>query len=123
MNNTTSHSERTYIIIEPDPIVGLDLNGILSSAFPDAALKLFRDIAEAEAHIATAMSSACILLNSKVASCGILELLNDCVGRGVNVLFIGETRDVGFPASFVQKPFTSDMILTTLTGFTPDGGS
>lgn len=123
MNNTTSHSDRTFIIIEPDPIIGLDLNGILSSAFPGAALKLFRDIAEAEKHIASAMSSACILLNSKVASCNILPLLSECVARGADVLFIGEANDVGFPANFVQMPFTSDMILTTLKSFARDGHS
>lgn len=121
MSNTTAYGPRSFIIIEPDPVVGLDLSGILGTAFAGAALSMFRTIGEAEKHIASAASSVCILLNAKAATSGMLPLLRECVAKGGEVMFIGDAADVGFPAYFVQVPFTSEMILTTLTGRLPDG--
>jgi hypothetical protein len=116
MKKTTAETARCFVIVEPDPIVSLDLSGILGTAFKDAALMICRDFAEAEQYITDAVSSVCVLLNSNMAASGILPLLRDLVARGGEVMFIGDAHDVDFPAYFVQKPFTSEMILTSLTG-------
>lgn len=120
MNNTTARNGRSFIIVEPDPIVSLDLTGILNFGFPASTVVRAQDVAEAEHLITGAMPSVCVLVNADVASGAMLDLLRACVMRGGEVLFIGEARDVGFAACFVRMPFTSGMIITTLTGRAPD---
>ena len=114
MEKYISASQRNFIIVEPDPLIGLDLTGILQSEFPDAELTLFHSQEEAGAYIFAAPQPLCVLLNTNAASEAMLTLLRDHVAPRGDVLFIGSERDVGFPASFVQTPFTSRMILSSL---------
>lgn len=114
MEKHISTGQRNFIVVEPDPLVGLDLTGILQSEFPDAELRLFHSQEEACAYIYAVPRPVCVLVNTSVASEAMLILLRDHVVPHGDVLFIGSERDVGFPASFVQTPFTSRMILSSI---------
>jgi len=105
---------RTFIIVEPDPVVGLDLAGALSSAFPNSAMNLCMMAAEAKAHISDATTSFCILLNSRLASDEVIGSLRTCVSRGAQVVFVGTIDNVDFPADVVEMPFTTKMIMDVL---------
>ncbi|WP_298860247.1 hypothetical protein [uncultured Sulfitobacter sp.] len=114
MDKYITISRRSFVIVEPDPVIGLDLTGILQSEFPEAELKLFRRQEDAEQHIHKVTSPICVVLSASVATAPMLALLQERVASQGEVLFIGSERDVGFPAAFVQTPFTSEMILSGL---------
>ncbi len=115
MKHSMDFVVRTFVVVEPDPIVSMDLAGILKSSFPDSAVELHQNGAEAETRIATKPETVCIIINSKLATQGMLRVLKNCVGRGGHVVFVGPARDVGFPARFVEVPFNSGMVLDALS--------
>lgn len=114
MNKDIASSQNSFVVIEPDPVISLDLGGILKSEFPDAKLTLFRGAEEAEKYLVSIASPLCIVVNSSAASAGLLSVLRDCTARMSKVVFIGPMGAVDFPSLTIQMPFTSEMILSTL---------
>lgn len=114
MNDKNTSAERTFIIVEPDPVVGLDLAGALSSAFPTNRTDLFTMAGEAKAQLAQASASACILLSSRLVSEDVMSALRACAVRGAQIVFVGAVDNVDFPANVVEMPFTTQMIMDVL---------
>jgi 2-keto-3-deoxy-L-rhamnonate aldolase RhmA len=105
---------RTFIVIEPDPIVSMDLAGTLKSAFPESRVNLFQLLTEAKKQISTSPKTACILVSSSLVSSSMTEMLRDWVALGARLVFVGDINDVDVPSDVVQKPFTTQMILSVL---------
>ena len=119
MNKDTVSSQHSFVVIEPDPVISLDLDGILKSEFPESKLTLFRGAEEAEKYLLSVASPLCIVVNSSAASAGLLSVLRDCTARMSKVVFIGPMGAVDFPSFTIQMPFTSEMILSTLDTLGP----
>lgn len=119
MENDITRRKRAFIIIEPDPIVSLDLIGIFETAFPDAELTLFQTEAEAQMHLALASPAVSVVVSSRVVSPSLLQTLRDCAARQSQVMIIGSARDLDFHAIVVDTPFTSEMVLSSLKGAAP----
>lgn len=115
MEIDTFQNPRSFVVIEPDPVIAMDLAGILAHGFPENALTVFRDALAAEKHLLAMTSAVCVLINSRVASAGLLLALRNCVAQQGEVVFIGSMGDLDFPATAIQMPFTSKMILSILT--------
>jgi len=114
MKKDTVSNQPSFVVIEPDPIISLDLEGILKSEFSYASLTLFRDVEEAGTYLASVGYPLCIVVNSSAASAALLAVLRDCTARMSTVIFIGPIGVLDFPSFTIQMPFTSEMILSTL---------
>ncbi len=111
-----------FIIIEPDPIVAMDVEGLLITQFP-------------RAHVVTGASLADI--GSAIHNCGpdttfvvkgallasdddLMRVVRIAAVRKARIVVIGEPFELAFPANFISLPFTSDMMLAATTGSAPE---
>lgn len=105
---------KTFIVIEPDPVIGLDLVDMLRSAHPRCDLAVLGSLADASGRLQAAAAGACVIVNSSAAAGRSLAMLRDVVVRGGQIVFIGNQPDIDFPAAIVATPFTSAMIMDAL---------
>jgi DNA-binding NarL/FixJ family response regulator len=105
---------KTFIVIEPDPVVGLDLVEMLRSAHPKCDVVVLGTLLDALGRLQATGAGAFVLINSAAAADRSLAMLRDVVVRGGRVVFIGRQPDIDFPATVVETPFTSAMIMNAL---------
>ena len=107
---------RHFILIEPDPIVALDLQGLLSSRYPDATKAIgagFADVAKAFntcGPMTTIFARATLVTSDP----DLHRAVVDATTRSSQVILIGAEQEVAFPAVFVDLPFTNDMLVTAI---------
>ena len=107
---------RSFIVVEPDQIVRLDLEGMLRAQFPEAGLTYGRSLADVGNAINASTPSTTIFVrwdsarDSKIA----LDALHTAAVRGCQIIMIGANRDVPFPATFIDPPFTTEMVIEAL---------
>lgn len=112
---------RNFIIIDPDPIVSMDLEEMLLSQFPAAQVVTFG----AMDAIATALNvttpdttlfvrGAWFVQNDEVA-----RMVRNAASYGSSVVIIGESGGVDIPGQVIDLPFTNEMILQKITALTP----
>lgn len=102
---------RSFIIVEPDPIVSMDVQGILRSAFPRAMITTFRSAAMCSAELHAANAGITILFDAGLLTNSMIPTLCAAVQRGAQVVVIGGNVELDFQTAFVDSPFTSQMIL------------
>lgn len=115
MEKTNASVDRTFIVVEADPIVSMDLMGMLKFAYANCSLALAAAEADAEKLIKAATGPVCVILNSELVSKRVLTVLRECVARGGQALLIGKKGDLDFPVQTIEFPFNSDMIIDLLT--------
>ncbi|WP_342076972.1 hypothetical protein [Yoonia sp. SS1-5] len=103
--------ERTFIVIEPDPIVSMDLAGTLKTVFPKSDLSIVTSVPQARRLVISDQALICVLINSKLVVPTDLAFLQSLVAGGGHVMCLGEPVDAGFPTMSVSVPFTADMIV------------
>ena len=105
-----------YIIIVPDPVVCLDLSGTLSVRAPDNAILVGSSLTDVASEVESADAATTLLAKGSLICPH--NALNDALelaaSRGARIVILGETRDVTFPAIFIDIPFTTDMISEAL---------
>lgn len=104
---------RTFIIIDPDPIVSLDLEGLLVSQFTDAEVVSFRT-ADELACILTLMSARATLFvrgGGFAQQEEVANLVRAAVEGGCSVVSIGAHYGTDIPFQVVDMPFTNESIL------------
>lgn len=114
MRQTNPVSERSFVIVEPDPIIAMDLLGMLKTAFPSSPVTVSQMLADVADQITTSAASVSILLNSSLISEHALASLRGYTDKGARIVLVGAAVNVSFDASVVEMPFTSEMILNVL---------
>lgn len=116
MEKNSATIERSFYIVEPDPIISMDLHGVVQSSFPQSAVKVVSDADAVVTELQAALQQAAtFVINSSVVTEEALEALRAAVTHGAQVLFIGGSVAADFHAACVEMPFTSQMILDALT--------
>ncbi|MCX7559261.1 hypothetical protein OS190_06735 [Sulfitobacter sp. F26204] len=107
-------SSRLFIVIQPDPVVGMDLVEMLELAFPQSTVVLFEHLEKASVCIEASQASACILIDSSLVSDVTSADFERYAAAGARMVVIGVGNGVSFAADVVNKPFTTEMILNAL---------
>lgn len=105
---------RSFVIIDPDPIVTLDLVSLIKSTYPHGDVAMGRDVQQGAAALTRLMQGDFAFFNTNLMDEAAIDILNGVAARGGQIVFIGSKPDVTFPAMCVEKPFTSAMIMTAL---------
>ena len=109
---------RNFIILDPDPIVRMDISGLLSAHFPGASViehSAFDEMGQAIHNVGP--QTIFFIKESLISAGSALETaLKSAVVRGSRIVVIGARRAMGFPADFLELPFDSDMVIAALTG-------
>ena len=114
MITETPPTPRTFIVIQNDPIVSMDLLGLLETSFPESAIHLFDQLEAASVMIEASMASACVLIGSNLVTKTSLASVEDFIARGARMVIVGGGDGVSFAAAVVNTPFTTEMILDVL---------
>ena len=108
-------STRTFFVVEPDPVVSLDLVGTLQSAFPLAHVTSAAMIEEALRGLGSELPDrTSILMSASLATESTIGALRELIAKGAEIIMVGEGQSFGLPVSIVETPFTTDMILSVL---------
>lgn len=99
-----------FIIVETDPIVSMDLTGILSSAYQDSKIHVVPDLTVARG-LAVRGAGTCVIASGNQASNDPSEFLNKLASTGASVVCLGKPDDFGFPCVSVDVPFKAEMII------------
>lgn len=107
---------QSFIIIEPDPVVCMDIEGMLIDAFPVSHVSSGASLADIGAAINNCgPGTALFVRGSLVAEDDRLRAaLHTAVVRKSRVVIIGQADDLDFPAIFVDLPFTTDMVIAAI---------
>ena len=107
-----------FIILEPDPIVRMDISGLLASEYPAASVfqgAAFEELGGSAEDVGP--QTTYFIKDSLISAGSALEsALKSAVVHGSRVIVMGARRAVGFPAEFLELPFDSEMVIATLTG-------
>ena len=107
---------RQFIILEAEPVVRIDLDEMLSSAFPEAAVHAADTIVAGVAMIAETGSGSVIFVRSALAQ-SISELssgLAQATERGALVYLLGDPISVSFNGRFIDLPFSQEGLVSQL---------
>ncbi|WP_420862973.1 hypothetical protein [Algirhabdus cladophorae] len=104
---------RNFIIIEPDPIVAMDVEGILKDHFPAAHVSSGKSLSDVRhvVHVCGAGSTLFVRATLLLEDDHVKRVMRDAVAKQAQIVIIGTHFDVGFPAFFIDMPFTTEMLL------------
>ncbi|WP_133122586.1 hypothetical protein [Yoonia maricola] len=113
---------KNFIIIEPDPIVAMDVEGLLTSQFPQAQITTGASLADIGlATHSCGPECTMIVKGTLVADDDDLRrVVRVAAIRKAHIVVIGGPFDFDFPAAFIELPFTSDMVLAAMAQGTPE---
>ena len=104
-----------FIVVDPDPLVNLDLVGIIKSAFPKSQIVNMQMVSEAMPVLLEDQHSSILVIRSGVIGRKAAEALKNFVARQGTVVVIGNDADFDFPYEIVEMPFTDHMVLTAIS--------
>ena len=101
-----------FIIIQPDPIVRMDIEGMLVTQYPQCRVDAGASLQDIGSAIYGAGPETTLIVKGALVS-GSADLrlvLKTAVTRGSRIVITGDCDPVDFPARFVQVPFTNDIL-------------
>lgn len=107
---------KDFIILEPDPIVCMDLEGMLIGRFPNSYLAQGASLSDIGAAIYNCGPDSVLFIRSTLMdeSDDIRRVVQTIASRGSHVVIIGQQKQVAFPATFVDLPFTTEMVFSAV---------
>lgn len=103
--------KRRFFVIEDDPVVAMDLAGILGQQYPRCDVFVGGSMAEASRQTVSDATGLHVIVNARLIDDRATQLLAELVATGGQIVMIGEPFDIGLPAIFVAMPFTTEGIV------------
>ncbi len=107
--------DQTFFVVETDPVISMDLVGLLDTSFPGTSINVLPTVDDAVVVAGSVSGSVCILIAGMHYNNRQAVPLATIANNGGKVIFIGRAHDIGAPARFVDYPFTSDMVLDAIS--------
>ena len=112
--------DRVFIVVDPDPLVNLDLVGIIKNAFPKSRVVNTQMVSEAMPILLEGKQRSILVIRSAALGKRLAEALKNFVARQGAVILIGNDMTTDFPKEVVDMPFTDDMILNAISSAASD---
>lgn len=108
---------KRFILIEPDPIVCIDLEGALRDKYPDSQIDKADDPKCAKRLIDVSTSGTTIFIKGSLIGqhSDLARSIGDAAASGFSIVTIGKVEKLATPARFIDLPFTTDMIIEATT--------
>ena len=113
--------QRNFIVIEPDQVIAMDLEGILQSRYASARVALAISLQEVGNVIGVTGIGTTIFVSETLTSDSteVRQVLATAATRGSHIVVIGQPHSIEFPATFIDMPFTSDMVIEVVEKHPP----
>jgi hypothetical protein len=107
---------KTFIIIDPDPIVRMDVEGTLIGQYPDCTVVVGASLQDIGPAINVCGPDTTLFIKSTLVleSADLLRVVKTAATRGSHVVIIGQREELDVPATFVDLPFTTDMVIAAV---------
>lgn len=112
--------DQRFIVVEPDPVVRMDLVGTLEHSFPNgivSAVASASEIGQVLDHLAV---SVCVFVNGALVPDVAPDIARMIVESGGRIVSVGAPRSDAIPTTILETPFTMTMILDALASGAPD---
>ena len=113
--------QRNFIVIEPDQVIAMDLEGILQSRYATARVALAISLQEVGNVIGVSGIGTTIFVSETLTSYStdVRRVLATAATRGSHIVVIGQPHSVEFPVTFIDMPFTSEMVIEVVEKHPP----
>lgn len=116
MQQSCPVAQRAFFIVEPNPIISMDLVGVIRSGFPESIVNVAQIVSDAITQISgLAPKEKSVLLSGRLVSNQSIRMVSDAIGPEGRLVVVGETPVSGINGPIVPLPFTTRMILTALS--------
>ena len=108
---------RTFVIVASNPIIRLDLVGIVKMAFSQCVVHDCDRFDEAQGHLGSTTVHTCVLLDGNLCSPDVAARLSEIAASGAQVVVIGDAPvaiQTEFDLRVLRVPFTNDSVLDAL---------
>ncbi len=115
---------RNFIVVEPDPIVRMDIEGMLLAEYPASQLATGDSLSEVGAALNSCGVETTLIVRGSLISENedLLRVLRAAATRGSHLVVIGDMEDFDLPATFLELPFTTEMVVAAVApGANQDG--
>ncbi|MDO6590347.1 hypothetical protein DS901_11415 [Loktanella sp. D2R18] len=102
-----------FIIIETDPIVIMDLTGLLSADYPSSRIDAPANNQDIASTIAQSGPNTVIIIKDALLR-DYLDPIKSAATRGNRIAILGNTTDIDLPAITIEMPFTQETIIGAL---------
>ena len=112
--------DHSFVVVEPDPVVRMDLVGTLEHRFPAAIVAAFSSVDEMGQIMDHLAVSACVFVSGALVPDLAPDLARLVVETGGRVVSIGAPRSDAVLTTVLEMPFTMTTILDALSSGAPD---
>ncbi|EBA11156.1 hypothetical protein [Roseobacter sp. CCS2] len=107
---------KTFIILEPDPVVAMDLEGALIQRFPSCHVTAGASLQEIGAAIHQCGPDTTMFVKNTlfIGDDDFKRVVQTAATRGSHIVTIGAVEDLDVPSTFVEMPFTTDMVIAAV---------
>jgi len=108
---------KNFIIIEPDPIVCMDVEGMLATAYPESRVIAGASLSDIGSAIYTCSPNTMLFVKGALVSDSddLRRVLQTAAARGCRIVTIGEAEGLDVPVTHIELPFTTDMVIAAVT--------
>lgn len=111
---------KVFIVIEPDPVVCMDVEGLLGSRYPDALVWASASL-QANARQGTGGPDTTFFVKGSLVKgdTKLADTLRNAVALGSKVVTIGIADGLNTSVTTLDMPFTTDMVIAAVEIQTP----
>ncbi|WP_299728037.1 hypothetical protein [uncultured Tateyamaria sp.] len=110
----------SFVIVEPDPVVRMDLVGTLEHSFPAGSVTACASTAEITQLFETLAASASFFVNGALLPDLAPEVTRAILAAGGRIVSVGKPATDAVPSTLLEVPFTMTTILDALANAAPD---
>ncbi|WP_415404426.1 hypothetical protein [Tateyamaria sp. SN3-11] len=111
--------DHCFVVVEPDPIVRMDVAGALEHNFPTSRVEDCNSLDDLEQLLVTARGPVSVFVNGAMLSELSAHVLKPVVEGGGQVVSIGGPAAPSIHATTLDVPFSTAMILEALPNVLP----
>ncbi|WP_299286075.1 hypothetical protein [uncultured Tateyamaria sp.] len=106
---------QSIIVIEPDPLVRMDLMGALQDGHVDAILSECATVSDATPLVLQAKGPVTVFVNSSLMPQLEPATQHAIIQSRGKIICVGDARPTVVPITILEKPFTTPMIMDALS--------
>lgn len=111
---------RRFILIEPDPVVCIDLKGALEDAYPDCRIDIGEDLQATRSLLDDIASDTTIIVKGSLLAKfeDLATSIEKAADTGCRIVAIGAAAGISAPAHTLEVPFTTEQLLQAVSSET-----
>ncbi|WP_187428537.1 hypothetical protein ROLI_044690 [Roseobacter fucihabitans] len=111
---------QSFVVVEPNPVVLMDLVGTLQHSFPAGSVASLASGSEIGHLLDQVALTTCFFVNGALISELAPDVVRTIIDAGGRIVSIGRSASDVVPATVLEIPFTTTMILEALSIDAPD---